>query len=284
MHPKNLHNKSYDFDKLVQANPDLKSFVYVNEYDTKTIDFSISEAIYQLNKALLISDYSLADYQLSEGYLCPPIPGRADYIHHINDLIKPRSNLIKGLDVGVGANAIYPILGTQIYQWQMVGSDINKKSVGIAQNIINLNPRLKDFISIRFQGNPANIFTGIIKPDEHYHFTMCNPPFHASEEEALKGSQRKLKNLNLDKKASLNFGGQAHELWCNGGEALFIKRMIKESKKFANQVDWFTTLVAKGANLPKLSKQLNKLGVTHRIIDMAQGQKVSRILAWQFQN
>ncbi len=283
MHPNNLHNKPYDFDTLVQANPDLKSFVYVNDFETKTIDFSEAEAVYQLNKAILISDYGLKDYQLPKGYLCPPIPGRADYIHHINDLISTNCTTIKGLDIGVGANTIYPILGSQIYQWQMVGADINKKSVEIAQNNINLNSNIKDLIEICFQDNPSHIFSSIIKPDEQYQFTMCNPPFHASENEALKGNQRKLKNLNIDK-TSLNFGGQAHELWCNGGEALFIKRMIKESVKFSNQVGWFTTLVSKGSNLPKLIKQLQKLGTKHQIIDMAQGQKVSRILAWHFRD
>ncbi|OBX24045.1 MULTISPECIES: 23S rRNA (adenine(1618)-N(6))-methyltransferase RlmF [Bizionia] len=284
MHPNNKHNIPYDFERLIQANSELKPFVFTNNFETKTINFSLAEAVYQLNKAILISDYGLTDYQLPKGYLCPPIPGRADYLHHLNDLIIPETKPIKGLDIGVGANAIYPILGVKLYQWNMVGADINKQSVEIAQNNINLNSSLDGLVEIRFQENPAHIFSNIIKPEENYHFTMCNPPFHASEQEALKGTQRKLKNLNLDKKAALNFGGQSHELWCNGGEALFIKRLIKESKTFSNQVGWFTTLVSKAANIPKLIKQLDKLGATHQIIDMAQGQKVSRILAWQFTN
>jgi len=284
MHPNNKHLKSYDFVRLIHANPDLKPFVFTNKFQTKTIDFSLAEAVYQLNKAILISDYGLTDYQLPKGYLCPPIPGRADYLHYLNDLITSETLPVKGLDIGVGANAIYPILGAKLYQWRMVGADINKQSVEIAQNNINLNSSLEGLVEIRFQENPAHIFSNIIKPEEYYHFTMCNPPFHASEQEALKGTQRKLKNLNLDKKAALNFGGQSHELWCNGGEALFIKRMIKESKTFSNQVGWFTTLVSKAANLPKLIKQLDKLEATHQVIDMAQGQKVSRILAWQFSN
>ncbi|WP_417237523.1 23S rRNA (adenine(1618)-N(6))-methyltransferase RlmF [Bizionia sp.] len=284
MHPNNKHLKSYDFVRLIHANPDLKPFVFTNKFQTKTIDFSLSDAVYQLNKAILISDYGLTDYQLPQGYLCPPIPGRADYLHYLNDLITSETLPVKGLDIGVGANAIYPILGAKLYQWRMVGADINKQSVEIAQNNINLNSSLEGLVEIRFQENPAHIFSNIIKPEEYYHFTMCNPPFHASEQEALKGTQRKLKNLNLDKKAALNFGGQSHELWCNGGEALFIKRMIKESKTFSNQVGWFTTLVSKAANLPKLIKQLDKLEATHQVIDMAQGQKVSRILAWQFSN
>ncbi|TYB76317.1 23S rRNA (adenine(1618)-N(6))-methyltransferase RlmF [Bizionia myxarmorum] len=284
MHPNNIHLKPYFFEELVAVNPDLEPFVFVNAYQTKTIDFSIPEAVYQLNKAILISDYGLKTYQLPKGYLCPPIPGRADYIHHLKDLIQTDSKPVKGLDVGAGANTIYPILATKIYNWKMVGCDINAKSVEIAENIINQNPSLKELVEIRFQDNPAHIFEGIIKADEYYNFTMCNPPFHASEQDALKGTQRKLKNLKIDSKDILNFGGQSHELWCNGGEALFVKRMIKESKKFGAQVDWFTTLISKAENLPKLTKQLNKLGATQKIIDMGQGHKISRILAWHFHN
>jgi 23S rRNA (adenine1618-N6)-methyltransferase len=284
MHKNNKHKNSYDFETLIKSNIALKPFVYTNEYDTQTIDFSNAEAVFELNKAILILDYNVSDYQLPIGYLCPPIPGRADYIHHLADLIQTDDLEVKGLDVGVGANCIYPILGSQIYGWIMVGCDINLDAVKIAKNNLSLTDSLSKNIKIRHQENPAHIFGNIIKPDEYYHFTMCNPPFHNSETEALKGTQRKWKNLKGVSTTKLNFGGQSHELWCNGGEALFIKRMIKESNQFKSQVGWFTTLVAKGSHLPKLLKQLDKLKATHKIIDMTQGQKQSRILAWQFNN
>jgi len=111
---------------------------------------------------------------------------------------------------------------------------------------------------------------------------MCNPPFHASEKEANKGTKRKLQNLGLETNSKLNFGGQANELWCNGGEALFIKRMIKQSEEFKNQVTWFTCLVSKKENLRKIHKQLDKLKVTHKTVVMAQGNKQSRFVAWKF--
>ena len=159
---------------------------------------------------------------------------------------------------------------------------INLDTINIARHNLNLNKTLSENIDIRHQDNPAYIFRNIIRFGEYYHFTMCNPPFHASEKEAIKGTMRKWTNLKGESNSELNFGGQAHELWCNGGEALFIKRMIKESAQFKAQVGWFTTLVSKGAHLPKLQKQLHKLKATYKVIDMAQGQKQSRILAWHF--
>ncbi|WP_317169728.1 23S rRNA (adenine(1618)-N(6))-methyltransferase RlmF [Hanstruepera ponticola] len=284
MHKNNKHHEPYNFLALSKANPVLKPYVFSNDYNNQTIDFADSQAVYELNKAILILDYNLTDYLLPAGYLCPPIPGRADYIHHLHDLLNAENATIMGLDVGVGANCIYPILASQIYDWKMIGCDINFEAVNIARHNVNINQELLKKIDIRHQENPAFLFTNIIKPNEYYHFTMCNPPFHSSESKALKGTKRKWKNLKGITASELNFGGQAHELWCNGGEALFIKRMIKESVQFRTQVGWFTTLVAKGSHLPKLQKQLDKLKTEHQIINMAQGQKQSRILAWRFKN
>ena len=156
-----------------------------------------------------------------------------------------------------------------------------------------LKPRLKAVagrIEIRHQKNNANLFEGIIQKDEYFDFTICNPPFHASEEEAGKGTLRKLRNLRKEdgfqtkEEIILNFGGQANELWCNGGEALFIKRMIKQSAVFKSQVGFFSTLVSKKENLNKIYKQLDKLKASHKTVLMNHGNKKSRFVYWSFEN
>lgn len=284
MHPNNIHNVPYDFSTLIATHDALKPFVFTNSYGTETIDFADPKAVLALNKAILKHYYGLVDWTLPNGYLCPPIPGRADYIHHLADVLKKEgfTTTIKGLDIGMGANCIYPILGTHIYDWNMVGADIDEVAVASAKNNIELNPHLTPKIEIRHQTNNANIFDGIIQADDFFHFTMCNPPFHTSKEEATKHAMRKLKNLKGSTALNLNFGGQANELWCNGGEALFIKRMIKQSAVFAKQVGVFTCLVSKSENLPKTTKQLTKLKANHSIVEMKQGNKRSRIVAWKF--
>ncbi|GHC51455.1 23S rRNA (adenine(1618)-N(6))-methyltransferase RlmF [Ulvibacter litoralis] len=291
VHPNNLHNDSYNFDALCKTHPALTPFVFVNEYDTQTIDFADSDAVLELNKALLKKHYKVTDWSIPKGYLCPPIPGRADYIHYIADLLAENnvSKPIKGLDIGVGANCIYPILANRIYGWKMVGADCDEAAIASAKKNVHASEGLEKHIDIRQQHINANIFEGIIAEKEYFHFTICNPPFHTSEEAATKGTLRKLKNLHKDdtlkqiqENLALNFGGQANELWCNGGEALFIKRMIKQSASFKTQVGWFTTLVSKKENLSKIYKQLDKLKATHQTIKMEQGNKQSRIVAWTF--
>lgn len=260
---------------------ELSEFVFVNQHHNQTIDFSNPEAVYHLNKALLKYHYQLIDWNIPKGYLCPPIPSRADYIHYISDLINEvNTEDVTGLDIGVGANCIYPILGAQLYNWNMIGADISETAVNSARQNVAITPHLSNKINIRHQTDNANIFKGIILENEYYHFTLCNPPFYESKEKAQKANT--LKSKNLGKVALLNFGGQANELWCNGGEALFIKRMIKQSVNFKKQVGWFTCLVSKAGNLPKLYKQLNKLKATHKTITMEHGNKKTRFIAWKF--
>jgi 23S rRNA (adenine1618-N6)-methyltransferase len=70
-------------------------------------------------------------------------------------------------------------------------------------------------------------------------------------------------------------------LWCKGGEEAFVCRMIEESRQVRGL--WFTTLISKSATLPCVYRALKKAGVMDsRTIQMAQGQKKSRIVAWTF--
>ncbi|KPY45151.1 Ribosomal RNA large subunit methyltransferase F [Pseudomonas syringae pv. rhaphiolepidis] len=81
----------------------------------------------------------------------------------------------------------------------------------------------------------------------------------------------------------LNFGGQSQELWCEGGEIGFVTRLIQESATLPSQVVWFSTLVSKASNLPPIQSALKKAGAREvKVIEMGQGQKQSRFVAWTF--
>jgi 23S rRNA (adenine1618-N6)-methyltransferase len=292
LHPRNPNRFRYDFEKLIGSYPKLKDFVFNNEHDVESIDFANPDAVKALNKSLLILDYDIQNWDIPKNYLCPPIPGRADYIHYIADLLAdsnngiiPEGENIAGLDIGIGANCIYPIIGNHAYNWSFVGTDIDENAIQNCKKIISENPKLIDFISLQLQAEPRYIFKNIILPEDKFAFTICNPPFHSSQEEATKASIRKINNLEntRTKNPILNFGGQNSELWCEGGEFAFITQMIFESVKYPLQCFWFTTLVSKKDNLKSLFKTLNKVGAVEiKIIEMAQGQKTSRFLAWTF--
>ncbi len=285
LHPRNQHRDRYDFELLIAANPALKSFVKPNKFGDASIDFANPQAVKALNQALLKQYYDVAVWDIPPHYLCPPIPGRADYVHYLADLLaeNPLENQsIRVLDIGTGANMIYPLIGQYSYGWQFVGADIDANAIKNAQQIVDANS-LNDKIELRLQDNKNHFFCGMIKKGERFIFTMCNPPFHASLAEAQAGTQRKWRGLGKSGRSALNFGGQSNELVCEGGEEAFVLAMIKESKQFATQCQWFTTLVSKAANLPSVYRALQTVGAQQvKTIDMQQGQKQSRMVAWTF--
>jgi len=293
LHTRNLHNDRYDFEKLIQSFPDLGVYVQKNKYGDKSIDFSSHDAVMALNTALLKHFYQI-DWAIPKKYLCPPIPGRVDYIHYIADLLAssndgeiPQGKNITGLDIGVGANCIYPIVGNRSYGWKFIGSDIDSTSIQNAQNIIVSNELLKDNIKVITQTSKEFIFKNIIQKTDKIDFTLCNPPFHKSKKDAKEGTKRKILNLSKgkNKKISLNFGGQHNELWYDGGEVEFIGKMIDESVNYKKNCLWFTSLVSKKDNLEALYKILEKQKPNQiKTIEMMQGQKQTRFIAWTFQS
>lgn len=292
LHPRNKHRGRYDFDALIQSHPPLKDCVRMSEYGNESIDFSDPHSVKMLNTALLKHFYTVNYWDIPKEYLCPPIPGRADYLLYAADLLAeknfgkiPTGNKIKALDIGTGANLIYPIIGHQEYGWNFVGSDVDEQSIQSAENIIAKNPAFKGNIEVRLQKYNQNIFRGIIQKDEHYDVVLCNPPFHASAEEAQAGSQRKVSNLTKGKKieAPLNFGGQSHELWCHGGEEFFLKNMVMESRDFSKSVFWFTSLISKDSRVKNAIAALKKFRPAQiKVIPMGTSNKVSRFVAWTF--
>lgn len=292
LHPRNLHQGRYDLPALAETVPELKEVIFTNAFGQLSIDFANPNAVKLLNKALLLHFYELSYWDIPEGYLCPPIPGRADYVLHVGDLLArdqdrkvPQGAEIRVLDVGTGANLVYPILGTRLFGWNFVGTEIEFQALSNAAEIISSNSRLADKVALRYQADPLVIFQSVIEEGEYFDLSICNPPFHESAEVALAGSQRKIKNLKGKAPADpvLNFGGQATELWTVGGEIGFIGRMIQESVTVQTQVGWFTVLVSKSTHLSYFQGQLEKAGVkSQRVIEMGQGNKRSRILAWSF--
>jgi 23S rRNA (adenine1618-N6)-methyltransferase len=292
LHPRNQHRERYDFKKLIAALPELAEFVLPNKYGDESVDFANPDAVKTLNKALLKAHYDIDYWDIPENYLCPPIPGRADYIHHIADLLcgsnfgkMPIGEKIICLDIGVGANCVYPMIGIKEYGWSFIGSEIDSIALKSAQNIVDKNPSIKDKVELRLQTEPKDTIYGAMRKEEKVDLTICNPPFHSSPEESKESSLRKLSNLKGKKvkEVTLNFGGKNSELWCEGGERKFIMGMIRESKKFGESCFWFSSLVSKQTNLKVIYESLEKAeAVKVETIPMGQGNKSSRIVAWTF--
>lgn len=291
LHPRNVHRAPYDFPRLIAVCPELTPFVQPHPLAGDTIDFADPAAVLTLNRALLKLHYGIAHWTIPAGYLCPPIPSRADYLHTVADLLAgsgelPRGPAVRVLDIGTGANVVYPLLGVVVYGWSFVGTDVDAAAVAAARANVAANHGLADRIEIRAQRGASAIFAGVVRPGERFALSLCNPPFHPSAEAAAAGTLRKLRNLGGGRKPAtpvLNFGGRSHELWCDGGEVAFVRRMIAESAARPALCGWFTTLVSKSGNLPAIERVLAKARPAEvRTLVMFAGQKQSRVLAWRF--
>jgi len=290
VHARSRFSAGYDFPQLVASSPALEPFVSPNAYGNLSVDFANPDAVLALNQALLKDTYAL-QWSIPRGTLCPPVPGRSDYLHCLADLFSggdddaiPRGSQVAVLDIGTGANCIFPMIGASEYGWRFVGTEIDVVAMRWARQIVRVNRDIAGLIECRLQTSPLACFDGIAKPGEVFDASMCNSPFHASAEEAAEASHKKRRNLGLRKTTpALNFGGQAGEVWCRGGELGFIQRMIVESAGVPTMCRWFTTHVSKSEHLPRLRRSLKEARVVDaEIVDMAQGQKRSRVLAWTF--
>jgi len=292
LHSRNKNRERYDLSALTTSNPELKNHIIPNKFGVESVDFSNPIAVKLLNKALLNHYYGIKIWEFPDENLCPPIPGRADYIHHMADLLAennfgtiPTGDKITCLDIGLGASCIYPIIGVTEYDWKFIGSDIDPKSIVSSQHIVNSNSSIKEKIECRLQKNSKNVFHGILGKKDKIEFTVCNPPFHSSTEDAQKGTRRKIMNLSGKKVKTpeLNFAGICNELICDGGEYKFIQNMIRESEKFSKNCFWFSTLVSKQSNLKRIYNLLEKTEANQiKTIPMGTGNKSSRIVAWTF--
>lgn len=285
LHPNNKHQLGYDLDRLCSDSPNLKTFVFQNAHGQQSVDFSNPKAVKALNAALLKTHYNIVFWEFPDAHLCPAIPGRVDYLHYVKDLLDEFgiTEAIRVLDIGTGANCIYPLLGVSQFNWKFVASEVDENALAIAQQILNSN-ELQNHVDLRLQKNSRHILRGILNESDRISVCICNPPFYKSEGEAISATSRKLKGLQgKGSEFVRNFSGTASELWCKGGEAQFLDNYVYESELYKEQCQWFTTLVSKKEHIRPLKVKLKRSGVKQtKVIKMQHGNKESRILAWTF--
>ncbi|KAL4462092.1 hypothetical protein ABPG74_000937 [Tetrahymena malaccensis] len=228
----------WDFDELAIHYPPLNDYVFMNERGRTTIDWTNTAAHKTLNQAILAVQFKIKYWDMPEDQLIPTIPSRLNYLEWIHKKLQSlkinseQNNQIKAIDIGTGASAIYPILGSSKYNWSFIATELSEDSFKNAQKIVNNNPQLKNKVELR--KSQGNIFKDIIqKSDGDISFSMCNPPFFSEHEE---------------KKIWINAQMRENEYICEGGELQFLQQIFEESKIFANQIKIFTSLVGKQAS------------------------------------
>ncbi|EIW74733.1 hypothetical protein CONPUDRAFT_169696 [Coniophora puteana RWD-64-598 SS2] len=280
MHPRNRYNTPPDFTSLAKRYPPLRPYVFINEDNVAILDFQNIDAQRRLTEALLHCDFNLK-ITLMEDRLCPPVPNRLNYILWIQDIIRScdlPERPVRGIDVGTGASAIYPLLACSMDpSWHMVGLEIDDESARCAlQNVAANN--LSDRIDIRMSVLDGPIFALFDDDlDTQYDFTMCNPPFYGSAQEIAESAEGKLYGPRSV------CSGAAVEMVTPGGEVAFVSQMVRESVQHKTRCRWFTSMLGKLSSVSVVIELIKALGIdNYGITEFVQGQTRRWAVVWSF--
>ncbi|XP_049873217.1 U6 small nuclear RNA (adenine-(43)-N(6))-methyltransferase [Pectinophora gossypiella] len=279
MHPRNIYKTPPDFLMLSKSYEEFSSIAKKDITGKVTIDFKDPRSLRVLTKCLLKSDFGL-DVVIPEDRLVPTLPLRLNYVLWIEDLLNSvgRKENIKGLDIGTGACAIYPLLAAVTNKWYMLGTETDKESIQKAQENIERN-NLQHIIQL--SKNPTSSLMEYLFADDGellFDFCMCNPPFYSNIQELCESrSPARLPPKN-------GFTGSPQELITEGGELSFCRKMIEESKIYKDKVLIFTTMIGHKYNLRELMQDLTADNIQHTSTEFCQGRVTRWGLAWTFKD
>ena len=271
-----------DFLTLIKEFPELKKYILKQNEDNEEefqFDWSNNELSLLMDKSILNYYFDIKYYDIPKGFLIPPIPSRINYINLINSIITKLINDIDikniiGIDIGTGANIIYPILGYSIYKWKFICTEINKEAYNNAKLILQKN-NLENNINIIKQNNKDNIFISILNRENKYIFSMCNPPYYNYENEIKLEDKKRDNEYNFD------------EIYYKNGEYGFFQRYFEESICYKNNVFLYTILIGKKINAENIYDKLSSYNDIIKIYNMQKiltGNNVRYIIYWSFFN
>jgi len=314
MHPKNIYSvQQPDFGKLAELYPSLRQYLVkqcrsgskeTQDEEMKCIiDFANPNACRELVKAQLHHDFKIS-WDLPSQYLIPPLANRLNYLCWLHDLFQlwtperddfdwgRENDCVKVLDIGCGANLIYPLLGSSYFRWCFVAADVSSDALQHAIRNREANPKIAPLIVLRrvkcqtcqetkqvasdrheraFSGCGTGILSRAINnTDGVFHASMCNPPFFSSKEEA-------------GRNPGTDYGGTSVEMVYPGGEESFVRNMIQDSRSIRHRIVWFTTMVGKKSTLKMARKMIHDFGQTVvRTTEFIQGKTSRWAIAWSF--
>ncbi|KAK3708033.1 hypothetical protein LTR37_011726 [Vermiconidia calcicola] len=278
-----------DFDDLANRDDDWAAITKTGK-ETKWIDFQDPQILLQLTKSLLKRDFHLTLLELPDDRLCPPVPVRWNYVRWIQDLLDTTSDSysdrydperdVLGLDIGVGASAIYPLLATSTRpRWRMAGTDIDQHSLDYARKNVDAN-RLSKRVKLALSTADAPIVPIDKLAVDELDFVMTNPPFYSSKADMQASYGAK------NQPPSAICTGSENEMICPGGDVGFVSRIIDESLKLRERVQWFTAMLGLLSSLQQIVAKLKEHNVTNFAVTALQaGHKTKRwAVGWSFQD
>ncbi|KIY52254.1 S-adenosyl-L-methionine dependent methyltransferase, partial [Fistulina hepatica ATCC 64428] len=303
MHPRNPYASPLDFSQLAESYPALKPCLIPTSHGDFTISYRDARSQMLLTQALLNRDFGLS-VRLLEDRLCPPIPNRLNYVLWIQDIVEAsslsdqvsqRGREIRGIDIGTGACAIYPLLACSLEQsWKFCATEIDQHSLDNAKAVVADNG-LVSRIEILQAKEDGPLLLPLKLYNFDFDFSMCNPPFYSSREEMATSARVKESRPNAacfffrsaftsetDVAMQVCTGAEV-EMITPGGEAVFVNRMIEESRALRTRCQWYTSMLGKMASLFAVCEALRAHSIdNYAITEFVQGQTRRWAVAWSF--
>lgn len=194
-----------------------------------------------------------------------------------NDTYDPERPVL-GIDIGVGASCIYPLLGCACRpNWRFGGTEIDDRSLEYAEKNVAVNG-LQQRVRLRkvtLDGSLLNLKSlGI----GHADFVMCNPPFFTSREDMLATHE------NKKRYPSAVCTGAETEMITDGGDLGFVTCIMKESSISKDDVQWYSAMLGKLASVRTVVEGLMNAGITNWAVTSLQAGNVTKrwAVAWSY--
>ncbi|KRY89815.1 Methyltransferase-like protein 16 [Trichinella pseudospiralis] len=236
MHPRNFYrNNPPNFAELALQYPDFRQHCAIDIYGKVSFNFKNPDAIRALTNVLLKKDFGLS-IEIPPDSLVPRIPGRLNYIHWLQDLAASHfpDESVRCIDIGSGASCIYPLLGAKLCGWKFVAVEKLPDAIECARKNVMKN-NLQNLINVVEVDGPINLYNVVqqLGSDTICSFCMCNPPFFDSQRKEGPG------NLSFASRRPAPHSctvGRHEEMYADGGEVHFVKRIINDSERLRKRV------------------------------------------------
>ncbi|RMX75906.1 hypothetical protein D0869_11201 [Hortaea werneckii] len=197
----------------------------------------------------------------------------------VNDRYDPGRE-VKGLDIGVGASCIYGLLACKTRpKWLMAGIDIDSHSIKHARVNVESNNLANRIRLVQTDTNDPLIPLQQIQC-ERLDFVMTNPPFYDS----MQDMQSSYTNKHAPPSAICT--GSENEMICPGGDVGFVTRILDESLRLRDRVQWYTAMLGKMSSLQRIVSKLKENGIGNFAVTCLQaGHRTKRwAVAWSFRD
>ncbi|EFA81716.1 hypothetical protein PPL_05710 [Heterostelium album PN500] len=291
MHRDNIYkNNPPNFKLLAEKYPKFDKFILNKNEKIYNIDWKDPDAVRELTITLLDHDFGLK-VNLPFDYLCPMITSRLNYLLWIKDCydrlaeqcfplpkdssdgnvssrVSQSRSSVRAIDVGTGASCIYPLLGTRLFGWRFLATDIDSRSIEFARSNVERNQLQREIQVIQVE--KELILNNVIDEYSRYEISICNPPFFED-----------LKQTKLNHKTTCT--GADNELVTEGGELQFVKRMIKDSLILRSNIKLYSTLLGRKKNVESVLTMLRDNNINcYTTTELAQGNCSRWVVCWSF--